>query len=74
MWGDAVRASRAARQWNLPQDVRHFFMRQEGVGLQQPWWASGRTPYNSFGPFVAPRGGAIPPGNRAYIDFYRGVP
>lgn len=30
VWRDAVRASHAARQRNLPQDLRHFFMRQEG--------------------------------------------
>jgi hypothetical protein len=74
VWSEAVRASQAAQRWSLLPDVRHFFMRQQGLGLQQPWWAQGRTPYQTFGPFVAPRGGAIPAGNRVYIDFYRGVP
>ncbi|GIW45622.1 MAG: hypothetical protein KatS3mg077_2904 [Candidatus Binatia bacterium] len=73
VWDEAVRASQVAQRWNLPADVRHFFMRQEGIGPQQPWWAAGQAPYGTFGPFVAPTGGAIPAGNRAYIDFYRGI-
>jgi RHS repeat-associated protein len=73
------------RQWQLaldaeamagnlsPSDVRHFFIRQENVGVQAPGWAAGQTPYRSFGPFVNPGGGDVPRGPNTYIEFYRGI-
>jgi RHS repeat-associated protein len=75
IWWQSEMASEYANFHDLPSDVRHFFIRQEGVGVQQPWWAKGRKPWRSFGPFIKPgKGGDVPQGNRVYIDIYRGVP
>jgi len=73
MWRDAVQASRAAQQWDLPADVRHFFLNQAGVGPPWPTWSYGRSPYATFGPFVNVGGGDVPRGGWTYIYIYRGV-
>ena len=73
------------RQWQLsvdaaanagdlsPSDVRHFFLRQDGIGTQSLGWAGSSTPYQSFGPFINGGGGDVPRGKKTYIDFYKGV-
>lgn len=74
IWKDALDAAAGAENWNLPKNVRHFFLRQEGVGPQKPGWATGMTPYATFGPFINVGGGDVPRGSTAFIDFYQGVP
>ena len=56
-----------------PETVRHFFIRQEGVGPQTPSWAAGDTSYRSFGPFINVGGGDVPVGPATYIDFYQSI-
>lgn len=76
-WRDCVAAANNASKSDLPPDVRHFFLRQEGEGPQykKEWFPDGKrpTPYRSYGPFVNPGGGDVPKGSNTYIDFYRGV-
>jgi len=54
---------------DLPSDVRHFFMRQEGAGPQSAKHEESVIPYRTYGPFVNV-GGDVPAGTRMYIDFY----
>ncbi|MDR3711325.1 MAG: hypothetical protein P4L51_00795 [Puia sp.] len=70
-WDDSANASKM--KTDLPLNVRHFFLRQEGEGKQAPDWAGDKKPFKSFGPFVNPGGGDVPRGNNTYIDFYQGV-
>jgi RHS repeat-associated protein len=73
IWQDCQRAAEAAENFDLPNDVKHFFLRQDGVGRQTPAWASNTRPYRSFGPFINVGGGDVPKGSATYIDFYRGI-
>lgn len=57
-----------------PADVRHYFIRQEGVGKQKPYFAPNATPYLTLGPFYNSGGGDVPKGNKTYVDFYKGIP
>lgn len=73
IWNDCKEASKEAGN-SLPKDVKHFFIRQEGKGLQKPGWAGNKEPYISYGPFrKVGKGGDVPEGNKTYIDFYQGV-
>ena len=71
-WQDSVAAANNALHMNLDKDVRHFFVRQDGVGIQKPWWANGE-PYKSYGSFINVGGGDAPKGSKTYIDIYKGV-
>ncbi len=74
VWQDSVRAAEGTVTWSLPKDVKNFVMRQ-GRELQQPDWATGLTPYATFGPFINVGGNKdVPKGPETYIDFYQGVP
>ena len=74
IWNDCQKAAKKAEgNYNLPKDVDHFFIRQRGKGMQKPWWAEGKDPYKSYGPFINNGGGDVPGGNETYIDFYQGV-
>lgn len=72
-WQYSKDAARLAQDEDLPADVYHFFLRQEGKGLQKPareqWGKVER--YESHGPFINTGGGDAPRGNRLFIDFYR---
>ena len=73
------------RQWQLaldaetmagnlsPPAVRHFFIRQDGIGAQAPGWAGAQNPYRSFGPFINPGGGDVPRGSNTYRRVSRGL-
>ena len=75
IWWHSEMAAETAYVKDLPKDVRHFFIRQDGVGTQQPYWAKGVKPWKSFGPFVKPSGvgGNVPAGKKVYIDIYKGI-
>jgi hypothetical protein len=53
----------------LNSKVNHFFIRQEGVGKQNPPWPE-LIRYGSMGPFNNVGGGDVPKGTDTYIDFY----
>jgi hypothetical protein len=72
-WNDSKTAADKAKTFNLSSDVKHFFMRQEGVGPQKPPWALNVTPYKTYGPFKNVGGGSVPKGDKTYIDFYQGI-
>jgi RHS repeat-associated protein len=72
-WKDCQDAAKEAENWNLPNNVKHFFLRQNGVGPQKPGWAGNNNPYATFGPFVNVGGGDVPSGSAVYIDFYQGI-
>jgi RHS repeat-associated protein len=73
IWTKCYEAAEKAARKNLPSDVRHFFLRQEGEGRQKPDWARNMTPYKTFGPFKNIGGGDVPTGDKTFIDFYKGV-
>jgi membrane-bound lytic murein transglycosylase len=52
---------------------RYFFIRQDGVGNQQPSEKAGYgqgDPITSYGPFRNVGGGDVPRGDATYIDIY----
>ena len=71
-WEDCKKAADQADFWDMFPDVNNFFLRQDGVGTQEPPWANG-DPEFTYGPFINVGGGDVPKGNRTYIDVYRGV-
>ena len=69
-WGLSAEAAKRANQEGLPPDAKNFFLRQEGVGPQDPGWDD-LEKYESIGPFQNTGGGDAPRGPKLYIDFYR---
>ena len=53
----------------LDPRITSFFLRQEGIGRQNPGWTNLRL-YFSIGPFNNLGGGDVARGSQAYIDFY----
>jgi len=59
--------------------ARHFYLRtggvnENGIPNAQPYWAKGRKPHRSYGPFRnIKKTGDVPKSTRAYVDIYRGV-
>jgi len=70
VWSDSMHAA-ANSIGSLPG--KHFFIRQQGVGYQQPpkrlGWGQGK-PIRTYGPFRNVGGGDVPKGNHTFIDIY----
>ena len=62
-------AREGGNQQLLNPKITHFFLRQDGVGLQRPPW-QGYQRYLSLGPFLNIGGGDVPRGGNTYVDFY----
>jgi hypothetical protein len=69
-WSDSIKAAIKAKNTKLHPNIDHFFLRQDGVGVQAPWWGKKLKKYHSIGPFNNFGGGDVPKGSKTYIDFY----
>jgi hypothetical protein len=73
-WGYAREAAALAQEWDLPRDVRNFFMIQGSIEPQQPPWIGNVIEVGRFGPFINGPGGSVAAGPDAYIIYYRRRP
>lgn len=71
VWNNAGDAAQGAQNLQLPAGINHFYIRQDGVGVQGPGskWTNPKL-VKSFGPFINVGGGSTPKGSKTYIDFY----
>lgn len=75
-WQDSEAAAKQAESFDLPSNVKNFFIRQENIGPQKPTkeqWGDFDPPITSYGPFINVGGGDVPKGSKTYIDIYEGV-
>ena len=78
IWDDCVDAANDSKKMDVPNDVKNFYMYQDGKDPSSPNYKDSShnyKVYKTYGPFKKKgKGGSVSEGDNAYIVFYNRLP